>query len=84
MQGDLLLWIEFFLHQQLLIFKLHLIGGFLLSRTLFGRGGASTLLLLFPDALPNMLKVTMAEGSDITILSVPASAAADLLDHVFV
>ena len=49
-----------------------------------GRGSGSTLLLLYPDALSNVLKVTESESSDVTILSVPASAAADLLDRVFV
>lgn len=49
-----------------------------------GRGSGSTLLLLCPDALPNVLKVTESESSDVTILSIPASAASDLLDSVFV
>lgn len=31
-----------------------------------------------------MLKVTESESSDVTILSIPTSAAADLLDRVFV
>jgi hypothetical protein len=51
---------------------------------LVGRGSASTLLLLCPDALPNVLKVTESESSDVTILSVPACTATDLLDRVFV
>ncbi len=83
MQGDLLLRIEFFLHE-LLIYELHCISSFLLSGALVGRCSASTLLLFFPDALPNVLKVAEGESSDVTILCVPASAAADLLDHVFV
>lgn len=49
-----------------------------------GRGSGSTLLLLYPDALSNLLKVTESESSDVTILSVAASAATDLLDRVFV
>jgi hypothetical protein len=83
-QCDLLLWIKFFLNEVVIFFEVYFIISFLLSGAIFGRSsGASTLLLLFPDTSPNMLKVTHAEGSDVSILSIPASATPDLLYRVF-